>query len=61
MAFLILLKKLIITVDKTHEEKEGVIIAQGLSPEEGKDGVIEYHFGEDEAILDQDEGEMENE
>jgi len=56
-----LLKKLIITVEKTHEEKEGVIIAKGLLPEEGKDGLIEYYFGEDEALFDQDDGEQENE
>jgi hypothetical protein len=55
-----LLKKLVITVENTHEEKEGVIIAKGLPPEEGKDGVIEYHFGEDEAILDQDDEEEES-
>ena len=55
-----LLKKLVITVENTHEEKEGVIIAKGLPPEEGKDGFIEYHFGEDEAILDQDDEEEEN-
>lgn len=48
-----LLKKLIITVEKTQEEKEGVIIAKGLPPEEGKDGLIKYHFGEDEALLDE--------
>jgi len=55
-----LLKKLVIAVENTHEEKEGVIIAKGLPPEEGKDGFIEYHFGEDEAILDKDEGEEES-
>lgn len=46
-----LLKKLLSTVEKTREKKEGVIIAKGLPPEEGKDGSIEYHFGEDEAAL----------
>ena len=55
-----LLKKLIITVEKTHEEKEGVIIAKGLPPEEGKDGTIEYHFGEDEAALGEADQEQEN-
>ena len=55
-----LLKKLVITVENTHEEKEGVIIAKGLPPEEGKDGFIEYHFGKDEAILDQDDEEEES-
>jgi hypothetical protein len=54
-----LLKKLIITVEKTQEEKEGVMIAKGLAPEEGKDGHIEYHFGEDESILDQGDEEEE--
>jgi hypothetical protein len=55
-----LLKKLIITVEKTHEKKEGVIIAKGLPPEEGKDGAIEYHFGEDEAALGEAVQEQEN-
>ncbi len=55
-----LLKKLIITVEKTHEEKEGVIIAKGLPPEEGKDGMIQYHFGEDEAALGEADQEQEN-
>jgi hypothetical protein len=55
-----LVKKLIITVEKTQEEKEGVMIAKGLAPEEGKDGYIEYHFGEDESVLYQsNEGEDE--
>jgi hypothetical protein len=54
-----LLKKLIITVEKTHEEKEGIIVAKGLVPEDGKDGVIVYHFAEDEAILEQDNGDNE--
>lgn len=56
-----LLKKLIITVEKTHEEKEGVIIAKGQPPDEGKDGIIVYHFGEDEAILEQSDEEQDNE
>jgi hypothetical protein len=46
-----LLKKLIMTVEKTGEEKEDVVIARGTSPEEGKDGAIHYHFGDDESLL----------
>jgi uncharacterized protein (DUF342 family) len=56
-----LLKKLIITVEKTHEEKEGIIVAKGMVPEDGKDGVIAYHFDEDEAILEQGEHDAQNE
>jgi hypothetical protein len=55
-----LLKKLIITVEKMHEEKEGVIIAKGLPPEEGKGGTIQYHFGEDETALGEAYQEQEN-
>jgi hypothetical protein len=48
-----LLKKLIITVEKTKEAKEGVVIARGALPEEGKDGTIQFHFGEDDSVLDE--------
>jgi hypothetical protein len=46
-----LLKKLIMTVEKTKEEKQGVMFAKGTPPEEGHDGQVEYHFGEDDAVL----------
>ncbi len=46
-----LLKKLILTVEKTEEEKVDVMIAHGIQPEEGEDGSIQYHFSEDESIL----------
>jgi len=46
-----MLKKLIMTVEKTKEEKEGVIVAKGTPPEDGKDGNIQYHFSDDESIL----------
>jgi hypothetical protein len=46
-----LLKKLIMTVEKTKEEKQGVMFAKGTPPEEGHDGRVEYHFGEDDAVL----------
>ena len=46
-----LLKKLIMTVEKTKEEKVDVMIAHGTQPEEGEDGSIQYHFSDDESIL----------
>jgi hypothetical protein len=46
-----LLKKLIMAVEKTKEEKQGVMFAKGTPPEEGLDGRVEYHFGEDDAVL----------
>jgi len=50
-----LLKKLIQNVEKTKNEKNGVIIAQGTLPEEGEDGNIEFHISEDESILEEEE------
>ncbi len=46
-----LLKKLVIISEKKKEQKVGVIIAQGTPPQEGKDGVIEYLFSDDEAVI----------
>ncbi len=46
-----LLKKLIQNVEKTKNAKKGVIIAQGVLPEQGKDGSIEFRFSDDESIL----------
>ena len=46
-----MLKKLIMTVEKNKEEKQEVIFAKGTPPEEGKDGRVRYHFGEDESVL----------
>jgi hypothetical protein len=45
-----LLKKLIATSEKTKEQKVGVIIAQGTPSQEGRDGMIEYLFSDDEEI-----------
>jgi uncharacterized protein (DUF342 family) len=39
-----LLKRLIENVERTKDEKRGVIIAQGLAPEEGKEGIVRYHI-----------------
>jgi hypothetical protein len=38
-----LLKRLVDNVERTKDEKSGVIIAQGLLPEEGKGGYVKYH------------------
>lgn len=46
-----LIKRIITSVEKSKEEKTGVIIAQGTVPEEGKDGSIEYHFSESDEVL----------
>ena len=46
-----LLQKLVESVEKTKEEKTGVIIAQGTPPEDGEDGRIEFHFSESEDVL----------
>ncbi len=48
-----LLQKLVESVEKNKEPKEGVIIAQGTPPEEGEDGKIEFHFSETEDVLEQ--------
>lgn len=54
-----LLEQLIKKVDKSKDEKSGVIIAEGLRPEDGKDGDIEYHFSESDDVLKQEEEEEE--
>ena len=46
-----LIKRVIMNIEKTKEEKSGIIVAQGSSPEEGKDGSIEFHFSESDDIL----------
>ncbi len=46
-----LMKRVIGSVEKSKEEKTGVIIAQGTVPEEGRDGSIEYHFSESDEVL----------
>jgi hypothetical protein len=46
-----LLKKLILNSEKTKEQKLGVIIAQGNPSVEGRDGVIEYLFSDDESVI----------
>ena len=53
-----MLQKLVESVEKNKEVKEGVIFAQGTPPEKGEDGKIEFHFSETEDVLfDNDEDE----
>jgi hypothetical protein len=46
-----LLEKLVKKVEETKSEKKEIIIARGLPPKEGKNGWIEYKFGDSEDIL----------
>ncbi len=50
-----LLEQLIKKVDKSKDEKSGVIIAEGLRPEDGKDGDIEYHLSESDDVFKKEE------
>jgi len=43
-----LLKRMIETVERTKEDKKGVIIAQGVEPASGEDGGIKFLFTESE-------------
>jgi uncharacterized protein (DUF342 family) len=52
-----LLKKLVMTVEKTKEDKQEVIFARGTPPEEGKDGRVQFYFDEDERVLSPPEEE----
>lgn len=54
-----LLKQLIEKVEKSKDEKSGVIFAEGTQPEDGKDGDIEYNFSESDDVLKQEEDEEE--
>ncbi|MCK5094302.1 MAG: DUF342 domain-containing protein [Spirochaetes bacterium] len=55
-----LLEKLIKKVEKSKDEKSGVIIAEGSQPEDGKDGDIEYHLSESDDVLKQEEEVVDN-
>jgi len=46
-----LVKKLVRDIEQTKDVKRGVIIARGRLPEAGIDGSIEYHFSEDDSVL----------
>lgn len=46
-----LVERLVASVEQTKDEKTGVIIAQGMQPEEGKDGSIEFRFNESDEVL----------
>ncbi len=56
-----LLQKLVESVEKNKEAKEGVIFAQGTPPEEGEDGKIEFHFSETDDIFDVKDEEKDDE
>jgi uncharacterized protein (DUF342 family) len=46
-----LLEKLVKKVEESKSEKKDIIIARGQPPKEGKNGWIEYKFGDSEDIL----------
>lgn len=47
-----LLRKVVRAAEKEKSVKVGVVVARGTSPEEGRDGGIEFLFSENESALE---------